>query len=287
MSFGNGPPGDDAYVPPRWGWPEPPNVQPHGPKLPQLSSFWQNKPSDWFTLAESTFNRHGIADRRLRFDLVLPALQDEVREQLGSVLAAVDDVQDPYRLLKQRLLDIFTPDPFDLVYSLLNGAALGDRKPSSLMEIMLASLPPGEVDGLVFKGMFLTRLPDSIRALVQTQARLLDSRPLAAYADQLWIAHHAKPAGRPVMAVTSAAGEAVDEDEDLEGAVAALALSRQPRKKPAAKKRRGGGGGGSQPAAGREKAKWLCYRHQQFRERAYRCDDPERCSWSGNEKAGE
>ena len=31
-------------------------------------------PLSWFTLVESTFNRHDVVDSRLLFDLILPAL---------------------------------------------------------------------------------------------------------------------------------------------------------------------------------------------------------------------
>ena len=65
----------------------------------------------WFTLAESTFNRSGVTNTRLRFDLVLPALPEEVTEQVRGILHAVDDIADPYRALKVRLLDLFTPKP--------------------------------------------------------------------------------------------------------------------------------------------------------------------------------
>ena len=65
----------------------------------KLQPFWTKDTRSWFTLAESTFNRSGVADPRLRFDLVLPALLEEVTEQVSGVLHAVDDIADPYRAL--------------------------------------------------------------------------------------------------------------------------------------------------------------------------------------------
>ena len=45
------------------------------PKV-KLPPFWPKDPNSWFTLAESTFNRHNVVDSRLRFDLVLPPSGD-------------------------------------------------------------------------------------------------------------------------------------------------------------------------------------------------------------------
>ena len=80
----------------------------------KLLPFWTKDTRSWFTLAESTFNRSGVADPQLRFNLVLPALPEEVIQQLRGILHSVDDIADPYRALKIRLLNLFTHKPLDL-----------------------------------------------------------------------------------------------------------------------------------------------------------------------------
>ena len=80
----------------------------------------------------------------MRFNLVLPALPEEVIEQIRGILYTVDNIADPYRALKAKLLDRFTPKPLDLCQRIINGGELGDRSPSQLMDSMLALLPPGE-----------------------------------------------------------------------------------------------------------------------------------------------
>ena len=69
------------------------------PKV-KLSPFWPKDPRCWFTLAKSTFNRHGVVDSRLHFYLTLPALLEEVIEQIRGVLRVVDDLDRPYVALK-------------------------------------------------------------------------------------------------------------------------------------------------------------------------------------------
>ena len=57
-----------------------------------------------------------------------------------------------------------------------------------MMESMLALLPPGELDGLLFKTIFLARLPSKIRGHVAAQFGTLTSRQMGALADNLWFA---------------------------------------------------------------------------------------------------
>ena len=50
-----------------------------------------------------------MVDSRLHLDLVLPALPEEVVEQIRGVLRAVDHLDLPYVDLKARLLQLLTP----------------------------------------------------------------------------------------------------------------------------------------------------------------------------------
>ena len=116
QGYSDGPPGDNFSracgedsntrrfppLPPGW-------AQHAGLTKVKLLPFWTKDTRSWFKLAESTFNRSHVADTRLRFDLVLPALPEEVIEQVRSILHAVDNIADPYRALKAKLLDLFTP----------------------------------------------------------------------------------------------------------------------------------------------------------------------------------
>ena len=81
-------------------------------------------------------------------------------EQVRGILHAINNIADPYRALKVRLLDLFTPKPLDLCQKIIHGGEFGDRRPSQLMETMLVLLPPGEPNGMLFKTHFLNRLAD-------------------------------------------------------------------------------------------------------------------------------
>ena len=90
-------------------------------------------------------------------------LPEEVIEQIRGILHPVNNIADPYRALKIRLLNLFTPKPLDLCQKIIHSSELCDRRPSQLMESMLALLPPGEPDGMLFKTHFINRLPLDIR----------------------------------------------------------------------------------------------------------------------------
>ena len=89
--------GAPRYRPPPTCSSAPTHVAP--PKV-KLRQFWAKDTLFWFTLVESTFNRHDVVNSRLRFDLVLLALPEEVIEQVRGVLRAVEHLDCPYVDLK-------------------------------------------------------------------------------------------------------------------------------------------------------------------------------------------
>ena len=188
------------------------------PKV-KLPPFWPKDPASWFTLAESIFNRHNVVDSRLRFDLVLPALPEEAIEQIRGVLRTVDHLDRPYVDLKARLLRLLTPKPADMCLKLINGGELSDRRPTQLIETMLALLPPGADENILFKTLYVTKLPREVRSHVLAHGMHLDSREMADLADDLWCGMNECHSGSKSHHVAAA----VHEDGDkLEEAVAVL-----------------------------------------------------------------
>ena len=104
------PPGDEDFIPDgqsnghKWrgerGFWNPPQHGPFPPPKVSLPPFWTRDTLSWFTLAESTFNRYGVSDSRLKFDLLLPALPEEALEQVRGILHSVATTEDPYQTLK-------------------------------------------------------------------------------------------------------------------------------------------------------------------------------------------
>ena len=115
-------------------------------------------------------------------------------------------------------MELFTPKPLNLVQKIIFGSELGNRRPSQLMETLLALLPPGEPDGMLFKAHFLNRLPADILNHVVADGFNSTSREMAAMAFNLWFASNSRQGGNKHHPVVATIPEDV---EELEEAVAA------------------------------------------------------------------
>ena len=90
---------------------------------------------------------------------------------------------------------------------------------------MLASLPPGEQPGKLFKAIFLHRLQGDLKDLVAVQFQQLEAMELAKFADFIWDAKNTKKA--VVAAVRTAPSEEDSvpmEETALEKVVTALTI---------------------------------------------------------------
>jgi len=251
------------------------HAQPRPDKV-RLAPIWVKKVEDWFVLAESTFNRNGVTDSRLKFDLVLPALSDEILDQLGGVLRSASVVRDPYLSLKNRLLEMFQPAKLDLMNQLIWGPELGGRKPSLMMESMLALLPEGEQDGLLFKAHFIARLPADFKDQVAVHFEDMDSRSLAKIADQFWHIRNSKGAKATSVAVAAIRDDQESQDED--GVVAAVKPQRPKFKPKKTFPPRSGQQKGQKPVVAQPASQvTVCGRHKKFGPDAWKCDDPSSC----------
>ena len=205
-----------------------------------------------------------MVDSRLRFDLVLPMLPEEAIEQIGGSLHGVDNLDCQYVALKEQLLQLYMPKPMDQIFKLIYGAELGDRRLSQLMESMLALLPPGEDDRLLFRTLYLARLPNKSRDHVALE--LLSSREMAFLADNLRFARNQCQCGARSQAACSGSR--------LPGGRVAGEDSGHPQR--ATEARAAGGKVGKQG--------WkLPDRHEKFWDQAWKCFDPGHCTWWENE----
>jgi len=269
---------------PLW-YPPPPPPSVHVPQKVKLPPFWSKDAAAWFSLAESVFDGLRLSESTVRYQQVLMALPPDVVERVRGVLNAAAGMQDPYKALKERVVELLTPNTLDQLNSIIWGPELGGQRPSELMEVMLASLPAGETDGLLFKALFLHRLPSDIRDLVALQLKRLSSRDLAAHADNLWFARNANKTGGG-SAVAAVADTPVDNPVESELVAAVKKLVANNNKK-GSKGGKGGGsgkGGARQGGGGKNGGDgFICWKHAKFGAAAHYCADQQRCIWSGNE----
>jgi len=92
---------------------------------------------------------------------LVAALTDDARMHAKAVVENPDAFQDPYLALRGRLLEVYQPSTWQLAAEFLQHKDLGDRKPSDLLDEMLALLPADLM--ILVKAAFLGRLPADMR----------------------------------------------------------------------------------------------------------------------------
>ena len=257
-------------------WPA--QQQPQAPPCVTLTPFWPSAPAAWFRLAEAMFHRLRVVDPNLQFDHMLPALQESTVAQLQDILQAADNLPNPYESLKAELIRQHSPNLLEQLNRIVYAPELGGQSPSQLMRTLLTHLPASKPAGLLFKHLFLLRLPEDLREQVSKKIKRLDARELAEYADTRWHVQNAKRSGgKPVAAV----GAAEEAPVKAPGVVAAVSAP--------AKGQKGGHRGGKRTQAGSTTSKqkpahnYIWFTHCKYGDKTWECADPDNCKFPGNE----
>ncbi len=135
-------------------------------KLPQ---FWADGAKIWFAQAESQFVLRNITAEITKYHHLLAALQNDVAITLTDFFEHVPD-ENPYTALKLRLLKKYTHTDLEKAEMIRSMPDIGDRKPSDLMDSMLALCPTGHTMSPLFLNEFLRRMPATVRGYLHTFA---------------------------------------------------------------------------------------------------------------------
>jgi hypothetical protein len=98
-----------------------------------------------------------IVGERTRFCCVANALPYETLRLVADLVAS-PPMEQPYMLLKERLLLAHAMTATQRAEKLFSLPSLGGRRPSDLLAAMYEFCPPGEETTELFKALFLTRL---------------------------------------------------------------------------------------------------------------------------------
>ena len=220
----------------------------------KLPKFWSNQPEVWFAQTESQFAVRKITEEVTKFHYVVSALDQESAVRVLDIIQSTPK-SEPYTTLKTRLLGTYTLSEYERANKLLNMPALGDSKPSYLMDQMMGLLGENK-PCFLFKQIFLNRLPDKIRSVL-VHSGISDCRELATAADKL---HDAFSSPDGTMTNINKIS------------------TQKPRNRGQNRDRNSGR---DRPSRG------LCFYHFKFGEKAHRCEAP--CNWqqnTENESAG-
>ena len=199
----------------------------------------------------------GITAEQTKFHYVVAALDGQTARRVGDLLRTPP--ADEYTALKKRLLSTFSLSERERASRLLDLEDLGDRKPSALMDHILALASSGDLSFLL-RELFIRKLPESIRAIVAASSST-DLRTLAAEADT-----HFSSTGALISSITDTPST---ESALIREEVNAAYRPRYPNSRFQQRNRQ-------------STSKDYCYYHDTFGASAKKCRPP--CSW-GNDRA--
>jgi hypothetical protein len=169
-----------------------------GVKLPE---FWMADPEMWITQANSVFRRAGIKNSLTKYNYAMQKLPCEVLQSVRELSRRIQTgaVEDPYEQLDEKLTTSYQKSPWQRTFELLDLPDLGDRRPSVLIDQMLALLPDDVQPNRLFMALFIRRLPTDIRDhLVALDLQMLAE--MAAGANRLF---DARPHGASIATVNN------------------------------------------------------------------------------------
>ena len=150
----------------------------------KLPTFWDSSPEAWFAQAEAQFNIRGITKDETKYFHVLAALDNSTATRAVSLITCPPS-EDKFPAIKAFLCSAFGLSDTERASALLTLQGLGDRKPSEVMDTMLALL--GEhAPCFIFKEIFMRQLPAHVRAPL-ANSPLTDYRLLAQEADKIYL----------------------------------------------------------------------------------------------------
>ena len=152
----------------------------------KLPDFWPHATEAWLLQIEAQFRISKVTVAQTKFDLAVQKLNEATVCRLLDLLASPGD--QPYEALKARLQQGFTKSTFQRLAEFEALPSLGDRRPTEMLDSILAAL-----NGIVHdtascplvRFAFLKRLPKSIRATL-VSCDDLELRQLALKADETW-----------------------------------------------------------------------------------------------------
>ncbi|GBN21475.1 Transposon Ty3-G Gag-Pol polyprotein, partial [Araneus ventricosus] len=134
-------------------------------KLPPL---WKDNVEIWFTNLESQFAIAGITASRTKFHYIVASLDSEISSMISDVLKK-PPADDPYTVLKTRLISQFSESESVRIRTLLSDLSLGDQRPSQLLHKMTL-LAADKISDDVLRLLWLQRLPLSTQQILTSSS---------------------------------------------------------------------------------------------------------------------
>ena len=150
----------------------------------KLPAFWPDPAEVWFAQADAKFAIQNVSVSKSKFYHAFAVLPQEVSSQILDLICA-PSAGDPYEVLQERLITLYTLKDYQRFEALVSLPLSVDKKPSHLMNRMLALLPENYKPDFILRGLFLQHLPIDVCSHLLCE-KVLDPQALALKTDKLY-----------------------------------------------------------------------------------------------------
>lgn len=250
----------------------------------KLPPFWSDKPSLWFSQADSQFLISGITSDDTKFHYIVAQLETRYAAEVEDIITNPPDTEK-YKTLRSKLIERLSASEEQRVRQIISEEELGERKPSQFLRHLRSLAGSSSLQDNLLRQLWLRRLPAQAQAILTTQLDLsLDK--LADLADK--VVEVSRPA---VFSLASgnlkssgdsgnAALNAIETKfAELSKQVAELSVNFRQNERATSKSR----SRSSSRTKTDDKVKRLCWYHHKFGNKALKCVTP--CDFQGNSKS--
>lgn len=245
----------------------------------KVPPFWPEEPEIWFHQLEAQFSLSRITTEATKFNHVVAHLEGRWANEIKDLIRQ-PPAQNPYTTIKTELINILSKSEAQRVRQLIGEAELGDNTPSQFLRRLKSLAGATVLQENILRTLWLQRLPTTVQAILQAQADTVPVDQLAKIADRIVetipiqtapavYATTAPPFQNDLTLSLSKINETLESlAQRIEKMEVQMKKSRDQRYRNSRSRSR------SRSFSEQKRDSDLCYYHETFGEKAYRCQKP-------------
>ncbi|KAG8199250.1 hypothetical protein JTE90_003677 [Oedothorax gibbosus] len=134
-------------------------------KIPQYN---HSDPALWFQMCEATFELgtpKPVTEGKTKYNYCVAHLPPETASLVRDILLS-PATDDPYKTLKEALIDRSGESGHQEILRLLQGEHIGDRRPTELLRVMKRRAAAHQVPDKLMLELFLQHLPSHVQTVL-------------------------------------------------------------------------------------------------------------------------